>query len=141
MPLSKDTQRIALALLSLRLGIFIVMAIWTLNKFVRPEHAAAIFDHYYGLAGLGTMIVYLLAAGESLLLLSFILGFMPRLTYGAVLLLHGMSTLSAYPQYLNPFENNNLLFFAAWPMLAASFALYLLRDLDRWRIGKRRKPS
>jgi hypothetical protein len=25
---------------------------------------------------------------------------------------------------------DNLLFFAAWPMLAACFALYLLRDLD-----------
>lgn len=42
-----------------------------------------------------------------------------------VLLLHGISTLSSYRQYLDPF--NNLLFFAAWPMLAACFALYLLR--------------
>lgn len=31
-------------------------------------------------------------------------------------------------QYLDPF--NNLLFFAAWPMLAACFAFYLLRELD-----------
>jgi hypothetical protein len=33
-------------------------------------------------------------------------------------------------QYLNPWEPNNLLFFAAWPMLAACFSLYLLRELD-----------
>jgi len=31
-------------------------------------------------------------------------------------------------QYLNPWQN--LLFFAAWPMLAACVALYLLRDAD-----------
>lgn len=63
-------RRIPLALLSLRLGVFLVMLMWTLDKFVAPDHAAGIF------------------------------GF------------------------------DNLLFFAAWPMLAACFSLYLLRDQD-----------
>jgi hypothetical protein len=36
--------------------------------------------------------------------------------------------LSAFSQYFDAF--NNLLFFAAWPMWAACFALYLLRDAD-----------
>lgn len=135
MYLSNPKHRIAFVLFSLRLGIFIVMMIWTLDKFIRPEHAAAVFEHYYGLTNLGTMLVYALATGESILLGGFILGVMPRLTYGAVLILHGISTLSAYRQYLSPFESNNLLFFAAWPMLAACFALYTLRDLDTWRIG------
>jgi hypothetical protein len=50
-----------------------------------------------------------------------------RYTYGLVLVFHGVSTLSSWKQYiLEP----NLLFFAAWPMLAACIALYLLRDLD-----------
>ena len=53
-----------------------------------------------------------------------------RLTYGAVLVLHAISTLSSYRQYLSPFEGSNLLFFAAWPMLAACVGLYLLRDHD-----------
>jgi putative oxidoreductase len=48
--------------------------------------------------------------------------------------LHGISTLSSYRQYLDPFDN--LLFFAAWPMLAACVALFLLRDLDtKWTLG------
>lgn len=132
---SKDTTRIALALFSLRLGVFIVMAVWTLDKFLRPEHAAAVFEHFYGLEGLGTVLIYALATAETALLIAFVLGVVPRLTYGAVLLLHGVSTLSAYQQYLHPFESNNLLFFAAWPMLAACFALYALRDMDAWRIG------
>ena len=138
---SKDATRIALSLLLLRIGIFIVMAIWTLDKFVRPEHAAAVFEHFYGLEGLGTTLVYGLAVAEALLLMAFVVGLMPRLTYGSVLLLHGVSTLSAYQQYLHPFENNNLLFFAAWPMMAACITLYLLRELDVWRIIRCRECS
>lgn len=132
---TRDARRIAAALLLLRIGIFIVMAIWTLDKFVRPEHAAAVFDRYYGIAGLSNMLVYALAGAESLLLAGFLLGIAPRLTYGGVLLLHGISTLSAYQQYLHPFEGNHLLFFAAWPMLAACVVIYMLRDLDVWQIG------
>jgi hypothetical protein len=112
------------------------MAIWTLDKFLRPEHAAAVFNHFYGIEGLGVAIVYILAIAESILLLGFLMGLMPRLTYGLVLLFHAVSTFSAYQQYLQPFEGNNLLFFAAWPMLAACFAVYTLRDLDTWRLGR-----
>lgn len=133
---SDQTKRIALALLLLRIGIFIVMAIWTLDKFLRPEHAAAVFNHFYGIEGLGVVIVQVLAVSESILLLGFLLGLMPRLTYGLVLLFHAVSTFSAYQQYLQPFEGNNLLFFAAWPMLAGCFAVYTLRDLDTWRLGR-----
>jgi hypothetical protein len=39
-----------------------------------------------------------------------------------------MSTLASFSKYLNPAEGR--LYFAAWPMLAACFALYLLRDSD-----------
>jgi hypothetical protein len=53
---------------------------------------------------------------------------MPHPVSFPVLLLHAVSTFSSYRQYLDPF--NNLLFFAAWPMLAACFTLYTLRDLD-----------
>ena len=49
--------------------------------------------------------------------------------------MHAGSTFSAYAQYYDVF--NNLLFFAAWPMLAACAALYLLRDADtKFTLGK-----
>lgn len=130
----KDSYRIPIVLLVIRHSIFIVMAMWTMDKFLRPDHAAAIFDHYYELAGLSKNIVYVLATAEAVLLIAFLLGLKPRLSYGLVLILHSISTLASYQQYLHPFESNNLLFFAAWPMLAACFALYILRDLDKWRI-------
>jgi len=79
-------------------------------------------------------VSYALGAAELLLLLAFLVGYRKRVTYGAVLVLHAISTLAAYRQYLAPLSN--LLFFAAWPMLAACFALYTLRDLDsRWVVG------
>lgn len=125
-------QRLKLSLFSLRLGVFIVMLFWTIDKFIRPEHAAAVFDGFYSISGLGDMIMKVLGGLELVLIFGFFLGIKKRLTYGAVLLLHGISTLSSYKQYLAPFEKVNLLFFAAWPMLAACFALYLLRDEDTW---------
>jgi putative oxidoreductase len=81
-------------------------------------------------------IIYSIGIAELLLLIGFVIGFAPRLTYGLVLLLHAVSTFSSFRQYLHPFEGPNILFFAAWPMLGACFTLYYLRDLDiLWRVG------
>ena len=46
--------RVPLVLLLLRLGVFIVMFIWTLDKFLKPEHASQVFAAFYGLSALGT---------------------------------------------------------------------------------------
>ncbi|RLA44013.1 MAG: hypothetical protein DRR06_10735 [Gammaproteobacteria bacterium] len=123
-------HRLPIALLGLRLAIFVVMLAWTIDKFVRPEHAANVYDHFYGLADIGQTIMYGLAGLEMVLLLAFLLGIKRRISYGLVLLLHGVSTVSAWQQYTHPFEGSNLLFFAAWPMLAACLMLYLMRDQD-----------
>ncbi|MCI0654283.1 MAG: hypothetical protein L0Y39_07380 [Methylococcaceae bacterium] len=138
-----ESERISLALAILRISVFLVMLMWTLDKFVRPEHAMSVFEKFYGLDGIGTPVMYMLAAAELVLLLAFAAGISPRLSYGAVFLLHGISTFSSYRQYLTPFEGGNLLFVTAWPMLAACFTLYFLRDLDtRWRISpKSNRPG
>ncbi len=129
-------HRIPLALFLLRVGVFIVMLIWTIDKFVRPEHAAAVYQAFYFISGLGAPVFYVIGSLELLLIVGFVLGVQKRLTYGAVFLLHAVSTFSSFKQYLAPFEGPNLLFFAAWPVLAACFALYYLRDQDtQWVIG------
>jgi putative oxidoreductase len=128
--------RVSTALLALRLGVFLVMLMWTLDKFVAPDHARRIFENFYGIGGLDVTASYIVGAVELVLILAFVAGLRKRLTYGLVFLLHTVSTLSSYRQYLDPFDN--LLFFAAWPMLAACFTLYSLRDLDtRWTLGSR----
>lgn len=131
MTLSSERGRIAWSLFLLRVGVFIVMAVWTLDKFVNPGHASGVYETFYMIPGLGSTAMYVIGALEALLVVAFVLGLWKRITYGSVLVLHGISTLSSMPAYLAPFDH--LLFFAAWPMLAACVALYLLRDLDtRW---------
>lgn len=132
-------RRLAVSLLTLRAGVFIVMLMWTLDKFVNPGHAGAVFENFYGMAGLGGVLLMVIGAAELLLILAFVAGLWKRWTYGAVLVLHGISTLSSYAQYLAPWEN--LLFFAAWPMLAACLTLYLLRDCDNLMVLRPENPT
>ena len=36
-------RRLSISLLLLRISVFVVMLIWTLDKFIYPEHATAVF--------------------------------------------------------------------------------------------------
>ena len=128
-----DRDRIAVALCGLRLSVFLVMLMWTLDKLVNPSHAASVYENFYFIPEMGRSLLAILGVAELVLILGFVSGYRKRLTYGIVLVLHAISTLSSYRQYLAPFDH--LLFFAAWPMLAACYALYSLRDLDTlWTI-------
>ena len=134
----KQENRLPLVLLLLRLSVFLVMFMWTIDKFVRPEHSSKVFENFYSIKGVGIVVSYGIGSLEVALLAGFLAGFRKRFTYGAVLLFHAISTVSSFKQYLSPFEGPNLLFYAAWPMLAACFALYRLRDLDTlWIVGKK----
>lgn len=121
-------SRLQISLLTLRFSIFLVMFMWTLDKFINPRHAGGVYEHFYGIAGLGKGALVAIGFVEMCILVGFLLGAWKRITYGAVLILHAISTLSSFRQYLNPFHS--LLFFAAWPMLAGCLALYLMREQD-----------
>ncbi len=128
------TNRLPAALLALRLTVFLVMLVWTLDKFLAPDHAAKVFKDFYFISDLAPAALYALGGVELLIIIGFALGVAKPFTYGAVLVFHSISTLSSFPKYLNPAEGR--LFYAAWPMLAACFALSLLRDQDTlcvWR--------
>ncbi len=130
-------RRIPLALFFLRLSVFLVMLMWTLDKFLNPDHTAAVFKTFYFIGGLGNIPIYCIGGVQLLVILGFVLGFKKRITYPLVLFLHTVSTVSSFKQYLSPYEGSNLLFFAAWPMLAACFALYYLHDWDTlWVLDK-----
>jgi putative oxidoreductase len=130
-------RRLPFSLLLLRLGVAIVMLAWSIDKLLRPEHAAGVFGAFYGMPGLGETVFYVIGTLQLLVVLAFLAGAWRTWTYGAVLAMHAVSTLSSFRQYLAPFEGPNLLFFAAWPMLAACIALFLLRDRDTlWAVGQ-----
>ena len=120
-------NRIEWSLFLLRLGVFIVMSAWTLDKFLNPGHAAKVFENFYFIGGVGQEIMMVIGAAELLIILAFLAGLWRRFTYGFVMIVHGVSTFSSWKQYTTDI---NLLFFAAWPMLATCATLYLLRDLD-----------
>lgn len=130
-------NRLPVSLLLLRIGVAVVMLVWSIDKLVRPEHAAGVFGAFYAMPGLGETVFYALGTLQLLIVLAFLAGAWRTWTYGAVLAMHTVSTLSSFRQYLAPFEGPNILFFAAWPMLAGCVALFLLRDLDTlWTVKR-----
>lgn len=133
--MTEQDKKLQLPLLFIRLSVFLVMFMWTIDKFINPGHALKVYESFYYIAGLDVNVMYVIGAIELVILLKFVAGYKKKYTYGAVLVLHAVSTLSSFKQYLAPFDGPNLLFFAAWPMLAACFALFILRDQDKkWSV-------
>ncbi|WP_404969735.1 hypothetical protein [Vibrio campbellii] len=129
----KVQQQLGIALLALRLSIALVFVMWALDKVLVPEHAMKVFSGFYGLdISIGFSVA--LGIAQLVFIGVFLAGLWKNLTYLAILVLHAGSTFSSFAKYLDPF--NNLLFFAAWPMLAACFALYLLREHDIYVLRK-----
>ena len=124
---NKDMQgRIETALFLLRLGVFIVMMAWSLDKIFNPGHGVKIFANYYFIKDFSVQIMVGLGVLEAGIVLAFMAGMWKKYTYGFVMIMHGLTTLTSWQGYLAP----KLTFYAAWPMLAACIALYMLRDLD-----------
>ena len=129
----KVKQQLGIALLALRLSIALVFIMWALDKVLVPEHAMKVFSGFYGL-DISSGFSVALGLAQLVFIGVFLAGLWKNLTYLAILVLHSGSTFSSFAKYLDPF--NNLLFFAAWPMLAACFALYLLREHDIYVLRK-----
>lgn len=121
-------RQLPLSLFLLRLGVGLVMAMWTVDKIINPDHADVVFSNFYGLDAQGPIVLIALGLVQGVVVIAFLAGALRTLSYGAVFAMHGVSTLASWRQYFDPFEN--LLFFAAWPMLAACFTLFLLRRAD-----------
>lgn len=129
----KLQRQLGLGLLALRLSIALVFIMWALDKVLVPEHAMKVFSGFYGL-DISSGFSVALGIAQLVFIGIFVAGLWKNLTYLAILVLHAGSTFSSFAKYLDPF--NNLLFFAAWPMLAACFALYLLRGHDIYVLRK-----
>lgn len=131
-----DQNRLALSLLALRLTLGVFLLQWGIEKFVVPATTTAIFKNFYGLEVGGAMPA-LLGTGQVVLALALIAGVLPRLSYGAALLLHSVTVLVTIPRLLAPWNPvSNHFFIAGVPVLAGFFALYLLREADRWTVPR-----
>ena len=81
-------RKLQLSLLLLRLTVFLLMFMWTIDKFVNPEHASNVYENFYRIAGPESVVMYAIGAIEIVILLLFLVGYQKKYTYGAVLAFH-----------------------------------------------------
>ena len=123
-------MKVKRALFFARISVFIVMALWAIDKLINPEHAGKVFEKFYFMKGLGSEVFFVIGIAQLAIYVGFLLGAKKNITYMLVLIMHGLSTLSTYQQLANPFEARNMLFLAALPMLAACYFLWTMREQD-----------
>ncbi len=123
---------LARALLVLRVTLAIFLLQWGVEKFVLPQSAPAIWQHFYGI-NLPGIVGYVFGAAEILLAFCLLLGLFRTPAYGAAMLLHAVSVAVSWRQLVDPWGTPvNHLFIASLPVLGAFIALFLLR---RWDVG------
>ena len=129
--MNEKNQQLSLVLFLLRIGVAIVFIMWTGNKFFNPTNAQDVWSGFFFMPEVGKIIFLSVGIAEAILVFLFITGLFKSFSYLAIMVIHTFSTLAPYEIYLNPYGGGpNLLFFAAFPMLAACFALYKLRAYD-----------
>lgn len=131
-----DERRIQTALLTMRWAAAAFLLVWAIDKVVSPKHAAAVFAKYYFIGDASPALLLAAGVAQVVVIVAFAAGWLRVWSYGAVLLMHLVSTASTLPHLLMPWaQGSQLLFWAAVPVLAAMLALFALRDMDRlWSI-------
>jgi len=124
------TTALPRALFILRWSIVLFMLPWVIEKFTQPDVTAKIFAAFYGVDNLPATGSYILGALWLALLAAFALGFRKFWSYGLVMLLHGIGTVTTWSRLLPWLDTHNHLFLAAIPTLGAMAALWILRDHD-----------
>ena len=129
--MQKDTK-LEISLLIMRLTFAAFMLIWAVDKVIAPEHAQSVFSYFY-FTELSSQPFVVIGLVQIAIILAFAIGFARVWSYGAVLLMHAVSTASTFAKLIDPWAAGpgGLLFWAAVPTLGAIIALFILRDRDR----------
>jgi putative oxidoreductase len=119
----------ALLLIRVTFGLFLLA--WGVNKIVNAEGTSGIFAKFYGIDQLGMTSASILGGLQIILSLCIIAGFFRTISYGAGVLIHGVSTISTASHIAMPLaEGSNLLFMAGLPVFGAIVALFMVRQHD-----------
>ena len=128
-----SATRLEFSLFLLRLGIFAVMATWTADKFINPDHTSGVWQRFYHINNIEPETIYIVGVLQALVVAAFGLGLFKGVSYALVTLMHAIYTVSTWEYLINPYANNvTILFMTSIPMLAACIALYLMRVDDRF---------
>ncbi len=123
-------RELELSLAMIRLSTAGFLLVWAFDKILGPQAAMQTFSKFYLPLNDGNVILGL-GLAQLALILAFAAGAFKTPTYAAVLLMHAVSTFASWPRYLEPLARPNILFFAAFPVLGALVALFILRHRDR----------
>jgi len=126
----KSIANLPKGLFILRWSIVLFLIPWVLDKFTSPEHTAGVFKSFYFIKELPEMGSYIIGVFWALLLLAFALGIKKRISYGLVMLFHGVAVVTTIPRMIPYTENFVMLFLAAIPTLGGMILLYLMREHD-----------
>ncbi|MEL6364020.1 MAG: hypothetical protein AAFR11_04190 [Pseudomonadota bacterium] len=121
--------RLPIALAVLRYSIAAFFAVWAIEKFVKPEVTGRIWSHFYKIEGIGEIASYAIGSVQLAVIVLFVLGLFRFWTYGALMVMHAVSTFSTWEHLIDPYGKNHL-FWAGVPTLAAIVALWLMREED-----------
>ena len=126
----------AYGLFSVRVTLFIFMAMWALLKVTTPasygvsDGGGGIFAAFYGVS-LSQTIVIVTGLAQIAFLLAFVAGVAKLVTTGGVLLMNAVTLLVSLPTILPAFVGGgNILFAASLPVFGASLLLFLMREQD-----------
>ena len=124
--------KLELSLAAIRLTTAAFMMVWAVDKLWNVKHAQAIAANFYFWKDAPAQLLMGLGVLQVLLVLAFAHGLVRFWTYGAILLMHAVTTIASVGKMLPPYgPGSNILFWASVPVLAAILTLFLLRDRDR----------
>lgn len=130
---------LGIALCVMRLTTAAFFLIWSLEKVFLPQKQQGVFETFYGGAQPEAVIV-VLGVIQTAIVLAFAAGLFRTATYGALLAMHTVSTVSTTGRLADPYEGLNHLFWAAVPVLGLLVALFILRERDHVLVlGGRKK--
>jgi putative oxidoreductase len=125
-------RKLELALFAIRVSVAIFLLIWAVDKIVNVKHAQGVYATFYGWNGASSTILAVIGSVQVVLISAFAVGLLKSWTYMAIMLMHAGGTIGGWSRMIPPYgPQSSQTFWAAVPVLAAIFALYLLRDRDR----------
>lgn len=113
-----------------RISIVAFFLPWQLMRFTKPDSIAGIAKKYYKISSVPEIASTVTGVLMMALLLAFLVGFKKKISYGLVMILHGLGTLMTLPNLIPGLEGYNQLFLAAIPTFFAMLLLFCLRDQD-----------
>ena len=132
--------QLPLASLALRICTAYFLIVWGMSKFLTTGQSIKLYRYFYGLELL-EIVPKLMGAGEILIAILILLGFVRVISYAAGLLIHATTMVIIFPNIIDPFLvvdgfPQNRSYAAAVAAFGAFCALFLLRGIDRWSIDE-----